>query len=93
MNSKFYLEKITSRTEKSNLPFDPLVRIVLKFKAESRESFPLVSGTLASADEVDVAIADLKLQLDAIAKEAKAVLKSERTKLQAQIGRKNQPSS
>lgn len=67
----------------SSLPFNPYVRLCLAQKVgETRDGFPLISSALMTDQEIDYHIAQLKADLDALARSAKAGLKRAQKKTQ-----------
>ena len=67
--------EITKMDKDADLPFDPYLRLCLKtYGNTSRDGSPLISANLMTDHEIMEYIAQLKDDLDAVAKSAKAAL-------------------
>lgn len=66
-------------------PFDPAVVLELKQWGSSPGEAPSISPTLASPDEIDAYVRELKRDLDAVAVRAKSALTREQDATRADV--------
>lgn len=86
--------EVIQMTASDSLPFNPeLVLCLTRGGRQTRDGFPVVSGTLMSAQEIDDYVLQLKSDLDAVSKTSKAALKraQERTKTLVASRRADRP--
>jgi hypothetical protein len=67
--------RVIKMGESDRLPFDPFVQIVLeRWVIQDSKSIPIISANLMTEAEIDEHIQQLKMNLDVVAKRAKAAL-------------------
>lgn len=66
--------RVIKMAKGDNLPFDPYVEIVLDHCSRNDDDTPIISPKLMTEEEIDWHIQQLKVDLDAIGKRAKAAL-------------------
>jgi hypothetical protein len=77
----------TVEADKENLlQFGPTIRLSLKFFGTTSDGIPTISPDLMSEGEIDYYVTQLKADLDAVGKLAKAKLKKSKEKLKIARG-------
>ena len=85
MSGKFQVLNPYRRWKIGDFPCDPTVTIALNQWGTTSDGVITISGTLASDTEIDFTINQLKNDLEAVGKDAKRILKSQRAKIRSSI--------
>lgn len=83
MSGKFGVFNPLKKWKSGDLPLDPTVNIVLNEIFKTNEGDICLTSSLATDDEIDFAIKELKRNLDSVAKQAKQTLKKQCEKIRS----------